>query len=324
MRRFAAPLRVLLLALLPACAGAQEGASFPSHVIRYVVASSPGGIADTSARILAPALSRAFGQPVVVENRTAGGLLATADLVAKSPADGHTLLSVTPQLAIAPSLHRQMPFDVHRDLAPVALLGFIPIVLAVNAKVPAHTVKELVELARREPGKLNYSSTGQGTAVHLAAELLKHRAGISVMHVPYRGAAAAMNGLIAGDVDLMMESMPPLLPQIRAGRLRPLAVASAQRVAALPGVPTLVESGYPGLEIGAWMAVMAPGGTPPPVIARLDAEIHKALEGGETGAALERAGVILRYMGPADFRAFLEAEIDKFALAVKVAGVVIQ
>jgi tripartite-type tricarboxylate transporter receptor subunit TctC len=296
---------------------------YPNRAIRYVVASAPGGIADTSARVLGPSLSKALGQPVVVENRTAGGILVGADLVAKAAPDGHTLLSVTPQLAIAPSMHRQMPFDARRDLAPVALLGIIPNVLAVSPKTPATSVKELVELARRNPGKLNYSSTGQGTSVHLTAELFKHYAGIQVVHVPYRGAAAAMNGLLAGDVDMMVESMLSLMPHVRSGKLRPLAVATAQRVPQLPDVPTLIESGYPNLEVSGWVALMTTGGTPAPTIARLEAETKHALE-TEAGPLLERAGVTLRFMPAAEFAVYLGNEIDKFALAVRASGATIQ
>ena len=305
-------------------ADAQGSSQYPSRPIRYVVASAPGGIADTSARVLGPSLARALGQPVVVENRTAGGLLVGAELVAKAPPDGHMLLSVTPQLAIAPSMHRQMPFDVRRDLAPVALLGIIPNVLVVSARTPAHSVQELVDLARSQPGKLNYSSTGQGTSVHLTAELLKYRAGLSIVHVPYRGAAAAMNSLIAGDVDMMVESMLPLLPHIRSGRVRPLAVATAQRVPQLPEVPTLIESGFAGFEMSGWTALMTTGGTPAAVLARLEDETRKALESAEAGATLERAGVTLRFMGAREFAAFLDGEIEKFAIAVRHSGASIE
>lgn len=296
---------------------------YPTRAIRYVVASAPGGIADTSARVLGPSLAKALGQPVVVENRTSGGIIVGADAVAKAAPDGHTLLSVTPQLAIVPSLHRHLPFDARKDLAPIALLGIIPNVLVVGPKTPANTVQELVELARRNPGKLNYSSTGQGTSVHLTAELLKYYAGISIVHVPYRGASAAMNGLLAGDVDLTVESMLPLTPHLRAGKVRPLAVASAQRIPQLPDVPTLIESGYPNLEMSGWIALMATGGTPPAVVARLEAETKRALE-TEAGPLLEKSGVTVRYLGAADFAAYFAAEMEKFALAVRASGVVIQ
>src|SRR5439155_14221103 len=186
--------RIVAFILLIAFAGAAVAAEpYASRPIRYVVASAPGGIADLTARLLAPRLSQVLGQPVVVENRTAGGILVGAELVARAPADGHTLFSATPQVAIAQSIYKKAALNLRRELAPVALVGLIPNVLVVNPKTPAASVRELVELARAQPGKLNYSSTGAGTSVHLTAELLKYRAQVNIVHVPYRGAAAAMS-----------------------------------------------------------------------------------------------------------------------------------
>jgi len=238
----------LFVALL-ACA-ALEGAAraqsdYPSRPIRYIVASAPGGIADITPRVLAPHLSQALRQPVVVENRPGGGIVAGGETVAKSAPDGYTLLSATPQVAIVQSMVKDLAFDPRRDLAPVALVGVIPNVLVAGPRTPAKTLAELLELARRNPGKMNYSSTGAGTSVHLSAELLKYYAGVDIVHVPYRGAAAAMTALLAGDVDIMVDSVPPSLPHIRAGRVRALAVTSARRVPQLPEVPTMIESGYP-------------------------------------------------------------------------------
>jgi tripartite-type tricarboxylate transporter receptor subunit TctC len=297
---------------------------YPARPLRYIVASAPGGIADITARVLGPSLSKALGQPVVVENRTSGGVMVGGDLVAKSPPDGHMLLSVTPQLAIAPTLNRNFQFDPRKDLAPVALVGVIPNVLVVSAKTPANSLQDLIELARRNPGKLNYSSTGQGTSVHLAAELLKYYSKVSIVHVPYRGASAAMNALIAGDVDLMVESMLPVMPHIRSGKIRPLAVVTAQRVAQLPDVPTMIESGFPGFEMSGWTGIATTGGTPPAVIERLEAETRKALAGQEAGVALERAGVTLHFLGAREFGAFFDAEVEKFALAIRYSGVKIE
>src|ERR1700694_5874294 len=315
---------VFFIMLISALAIAEEVERYPARPIRYIVASAPGGIADITARVLGPVLAKALRQPVVVENRPAGGGMGGGDLGASAPPDVYMLLSVTPQIAIVPSMNRNFLFDPRKDLAPVALVGLIPNVLVVNARTPAHTVGELVELARRNPGKLNYSSTGQGTSVHLAAELLKYHSKISIVHVPYRGAAAAMNALIAGEVDMMVESMLPLLPHIRSGKIRPLAVTTAQRVPQLPQVPTMAESGFPGFEMSGWTGVATTGGTPAAVVERLEAEIRNALASPEAGEVLVRAGVSLHFLGARDFASFLDFEIDKFAHAIRHADAKIE
>ena len=316
-------MRWLSLLIVAMITGTVHG-EYPTHPIRYIVASAPGGIADITARVLGPSLSKALGQPVVIENRTSGGVMVGGDLVAKAPPDGHMLLSVTPQLAIAPTMNRNFQFDPRKDLAPVALVGLIPNVLVVSAKTPAGSVQELIELARRNPGKLNYSSTGQGTSVHLAAEMLKYYGKASIVHVPYRGASAAMNALIAGDVDMMVESMLPLLPHIRSGKVRPLAVATAQRVAQLPEVPTMIESGFPGFEVNGWTGLATTGKTPADIIARLESETRKALTSAEAGALLEKAGLTVHFMGAQEFASFFDAEVDKFAVAIRHSGAKIE
>ncbi len=323
-RRLEIPLRAAAAAaaLVWASAAAQNPEQYPSRPIRYVVASAPGGIADITPRVLAPRLAQALGQPVVVENRPAGGIVAGGEAVATAPPDGYTLLSATPQVAIVQSMVKDLAFDPRRDLAPIALVGVIPNVLVAGPRTPAKTLAELIELARRNPGKLNYSSTGAGTSVHLSAELLKYYAGIDIVHVPYRGAAAAMTALLAGDVDVMVDSVPPSLPRIRAGKVRALAVTSARRVPQLPEVPTMIESGYPDLEISGWAGVVTTAGTSPEIIARLEAEIGRALARAETAAAYEKTGLTVRFMGAAEFGKFWDAEIAKFALAIKHSGAV--
>ena len=308
--------------LLCGPAAAQNAERYPSRPIRYIVASAPGGIADITPRVIGPRLAEALRQPVVVENRPAGGIVAGGEAVAKAAPDGYTLLSATPQVAIVQSMVKDLAFDPRRDLAPIALVGVIPNVLVAGPRTPAKTLAELIELARRNPGKLNYSSTGAGTSVHLSAELLKYYAGVDIVHVPYRGAAAAMTALLAGDVDIMVDSVPPSLPQIRAGRVRALAVMSARRVPQLPEVPTMIESGYPDFEINGWSGVATTAGTPPAIIARLEAEIRNALARPETVAAYENAGLTVRFMGAAEFGRFWDAEIAKFALAIRYSGAV--
>lgn len=306
-----------LAALALACAAS---AQYPSKPIRYVVAFPPGGIADISARVLAPKLAEALGQPVVVEQRVGAGGNIGAEAVAHAEPDGYTLLSATPPVAIAQSMYRNLRFNPRRDLAPVALIGEVPNVLVVAANSPAKTLRELVELARRNPGKLNYSSLPAGTSVQLAAEMFKFRAKVFIVHIPYRGAPQAMAALLAGEVDMMMDALPPSMAQIRAGRTRALAVTSAQRAPQLPEVPTVAESGYPGYDLTGWVGICATAGTPPETIARLEAETGKALADPQVALLLQRQGMALRFLGAKAFGAFLDAEIAKYAVAVKYSG----
>jgi tripartite-type tricarboxylate transporter receptor subunit TctC len=293
-------LAVLACAAFASGGVAAQTDTYPSRPIRYIVASAPGGIADLTARVLGPRLFEALRQPVVIENRTTGGILVGGELVAKAPADGYTLLSATPQVAIAQSMYKNTTFNPRPDLAPVALVGIIPNVLLVNPKTSATTVQELVELARRNPGKLNYSS--------------------NIVQVPYRGSAAATAALIAGDVDMLVDCLPPSLRHIRAGKARALAVTTAARVPQLPEVPTMIESGFPGFEMLGWSGVVTTAGTPAAVIAILETEIRRALEHAQTAAAYEKAGLPLHFLGAKDFGAFWDAEIEKFAIAVRHSG----
>ncbi len=287
-------IRMTAALCLLASGAAQAQSDYPNRPIRYIVASAPGGIADITPRVLAPRLAEALRQPVVIENRPAGGIVAAGETVAKSAPDGYTLLSATPQVAIVQSMVKDLAFDPRRDLAPIALVGVIPNVLVAGPRTSAKTLAELVDLARRNPGKLNYSSTGAGTSVHLSAELLKYYAGADIVHVPYRGAAAAMTALLAGDVDIMVDSVPPSLPHIRAGKVRALAVTSARRVPQLPEVPTMIESGYPDFEINGWSGVVTTAGTPKAIIALLESEIRRALSQPQVVAAYENAGLTVR------------------------------
>ena len=294
-----------------------DEASFSDRPIHYIVASPPGGIADTTARVLGPHLAEALHTSVVIENRTGGGIIAGSEAVARSTPDGHTLLSATPLIAIAPSMPGERSYDFHRDLAPVALIGWVPNVLMVGPRTPARTITELVDLARRNPGKLNYSSTGVGTSVQLAAELLNYYAKVQIVHIPYHGAAAAMTALMAGNVDMMVDALPPSMAQIRAGKVRALAVTSAKRVPQLPDVPTMIESGYPDIEVTGWSGVMTRAGTPAAVIAQLGATIEHIVASPEVAAAYNKIGLNIRYLPAAEFGTFLETETRRFALAIQ-------
>ena len=321
MQRSGVRIAIALAALALAQAAA---AQYPSKPVRYIVSFPPGGIADISARVIAPKLAAALGQPVVVEQRVGAGGNIGAEAVARAEPDGHTLLSATPPVAIAQSMYRNLSFNPRRDLAPVALIGDVPNILVVSANSPLKTLREMIEFARRNPGKLNYSSLGAGTSVHLAAEFLKYQAKVFIVHIPYRGAPQAMVGLLGGEVDMMMDALPPSIAQVRAGKTRALAVTSARRAPQLPDVPTVAESGFPGFEVTGWVGISTTAGTPPDTIARLEAEIRKTLADTEVAALLERQGMALRFLGAKDFGAFLDAEIAKFAIAVKYSGAALE
>src|SRR3954469_15855935 len=232
-----------LAALLPAALATSALAQgYPSKPIRFIVASQPGGLADMTPRLLAPKLQEALGQPIVIENRPAGGIVSGGETVAKAAPDGYTLLSATPQVAIVQSMVKELSFDPRRDLAPVSLVGIVPNTIIVGPKTPVKSLAELIAYAKANPGKLSYSSTGAGTSVHLAAELFKHYAGVDILHVPFKGAAASTTALISGTVDMSVETLSSASSNLRSGKVRILAVFTPQRVPSIPDVPTLIES----------------------------------------------------------------------------------
>jgi tripartite-type tricarboxylate transporter receptor subunit TctC len=295
-------------------------AQYPWKPIRLVVTFPPGGITDFTARALAPRLGDALGQPVIVENRTGSGGNIGTEFVAKAPPDGHTLLIAAPPNAINVSLYKTLSFDMRKDLAPVALVGSGANVLVVSAKTPVNGVRELLEHARRNPGKLNFASNGNGTSIHLSGELLKYYGKFDAVHVPFRGAPAAMAALLAGDVDFMFDALSISAPQIKAGKVKLLAVTSRERSAMFPDAPTLIESGFPDFEVSGWTGVMTTGGTPQPVIARLEAQLRRILSDREVIAAFEKPGMAAGFAGAREFAGFLDAEINRWAVAVKHSG----
>jgi tripartite-type tricarboxylate transporter receptor subunit TctC len=318
MRRCA----LLVFALL-ACASV-AAADFPSKPLRIIVPFPPGGGTDLMSRLLAPGLSASLGQPVLVENRSgAGGNIASA-FVASAPADGHTLLTVGPHLAIAVPMYKKLPFDTRRDLAPVAMVGEVPMVLLVSPRLKVNSVGELVQLLRSEPGKLNFSSNGIGVTPHMAAELFKMQAGVYVVHIPYRGSADAEQAVMTGDAAFLFENLAVTLPLIRSGRLRALAVTSAARHPLLPDVPTMVESGYPKFTVTVWFGLATTGGTPPEDIARLAAAVKRVLAEPEIRAVFEKQNMAVHFMGSKDFGAFIDAEIAKWTAAVKYSGATVE
>lgn len=295
-------------------------AQYPSKPVHLIVTFPPGGITDFTARALGPRLSEALGQPVVIENKTGSGGNIGTDFVAKAAPDGHTLLIAAPPNAINVSLYKSLPFDTKKDLAPLALVGSVPNVLVVAPKTQAASVRELIEYARRNPGRLNFASNGNGTSIHLSGELLKYYGKFSAVHVPFRGAPAAMAALLSGEVDFMFDSLSISAPQIKAGKIRLLAVTSRGRNPMFPDAPTLIESGFPDFEVSGWTGVMTTGGTPQAVIARLEAELRRLLADPAVAGAFEKAGMTVSFAGARGFAAFLDEEIRRWALAVKFSG----
>ncbi len=328
MRRrtvLAAPLAAAWALQVSRPARAQQGA-WPNRPVRIVVPFAAGGTTDILARAMAPELQRAFGQPFVVDNRPGAGGNVGADAVAKSAPDGYTLLMGTVGTqAINPSLYPKMPYDAARDFAPITLVAGVPNVLVLNpARAEAMkvaTVPDLIRYARANPGRLNMASSGNGTSIHLAGELFKTMTGTFMVHFPYRGSSPALMDLVAGNVDLMFDNLPSALQQIRAGRLKALAVTSAERSSAVPELPTIAEAaGLKGYEASSWFGLLAPAGTPAELVGRIQQESARALASPAVKERLLAQGAIPGGNTPAEFGALIAAETRKWAEVVKVSG----
>ncbi len=305
-------------ALFPLMACAQN---YPDKPIRVIVPVPAGGTPDVVARMVAPGLSNLLGQQLVIDNRGGAGGLIGGEMAAKALPDGYTLFFSSPgSLTILPHLQKHVNYDTLRDFAPISLVSLGPFLLITHPSVAAKTVKELLALAKAEPGKLNYASAGNGAANHLAMELFKSMAGINLTHVPYKGAPQAVTDLIGGSVNLMFNSIPPVIQHIKAGRLRMLAVSSAKRSPQLPDVPTVSEAGVPGYESITWFGLLAPAKTPAAITARLHREIIKVVRSPEMKAQLEIQGYDAVGGTPAEFAAFIRAESEKYAKVIKISG----
>jgi tripartite-type tricarboxylate transporter receptor subunit TctC len=295
--------------------------TYPERVVRIVNPYPPGGSVDVMARILAQKLTDDLGQQVIVENRSGGGGNTGSDFVAKAEPDGYTLLFTAPgPLTVNQTLYSKLPFDPAKDFAPVALFATAPIVLIVNPGVPANGVQELIALAKKAPGKLNFASAGNGTTNHLSGELFKSMANIDIVHVPYRGAGPAMNDLIAGHVQMFFDLMPVVLPQIAAGKVRALANAGAKRPSALRDVPTVAEQGLVGFDASSWYGLVAPAKTPEPVLAKLRDEVAKVLDAPELVARIRELGSEPGTAFGKDFGTFMAAETKKWAEVIRTSG----
>jgi tripartite-type tricarboxylate transporter receptor subunit TctC len=296
--------------------------AWPAKPVRLMVPFPPGGSTDIVARIVGQKLGERLGQSMVIENRGgAGGTLGTAQ-VAKAAPDGYTLtVASTSTHVVAPSVYQKLDYDPVKDFAPISLMAVSPYLLVVHPAVPAKSVKELVELARKQPGKMNYASAGVGSTTHLAMEMLKSVSNTYMLHIPYNGNGPAGTAVISGQVEILFGSMPAVLPHAKGGRVRALAVGTLARSPSMPEIPTIAESGYPGFDASLWLGIMAPAGTPQPVIDRLHKEIVAVVSAADTREALSKAGAEPVTSSPAELAAMVRDGVPKYAKIVRMAGV---
>lgn len=307
-------------ALWPGMARAQTPA-YPARAVRFTVPFPPGGPVDTTARILTQQLAALWGQPALIDNRAGAGGIVGAEIAAKQQADGYNLFVCAIHHAVLPALRPKLPYDIEKDFMPVSFAATFPVVLVAHPSLPVKTVEELIALARRQPTLLSFGSAGNGGGTHLAGELFNMQAGTRLQHVPYKGSAPAMTDLIGGQVQLMFSDAPTALQHIKTGRVRALGVASTQRSALLPDVPTIAESGLPGFEAYSWAAVLAPAGTPRDTVARLSADINKVLLQPEVKQRLYEAGAEAMPGTPEQLAKLMRAEIVKWGQVVKTANI---
>jgi tripartite-type tricarboxylate transporter receptor subunit TctC len=307
-----------IVALL--CVAAAEAQTWPSRVVRIVIPLSPGGTTDVPGRIVAQKLSEVFGQQFFVENRAGAGGTIGADNVAKSKPDGYSFLMTASPHVITGSLYKNLPYRTLEDFAPVARVATAPYVLTVHPSLGVNSVKELIELAKKQPGKIDYASSGNGSAQHLVGALFAHMAGIELTHVPYKGSAGVQQDLAGGIVKLGFVGTPIVIPHMKAGRLKPLAVTTAQRSPHMPGVPTIAEAGVPGYEALLWTGLLAPAGTPQDIVARMNGEVNKLMRLPEVQQLFASAGIDAAPGTPEEFGAYLKADFDKWAKVVRDSG----
>lgn len=311
--------RLLALTLMWGALAA-NAQSFPSKPIKMVVPFPAGGTVDFFARVVSTKLSESLGQPVLVENRAGAGGNIAVEAVAKSAADGYTLLMGSEIVAINTSLYSRLTYDPLKDLAPITLVGTVPNILIVNPALPANSVKELIALAAKSPGKISFASTGQGTSSHLSSELFKLMANVDITHIPYKGGPPAVADLIGGQVNMMFINMPTGIGHVKSGKARILAVSSLRRVSQLPDVPTVDQAGLKGYDTQAWSGLYAPAGTPPEVIAKLNAEVVKILKMPAVREQLAAQGAEPVGDSPEEFARFMRDEIAKWAKLIKISG----
>ena len=320
-RRTALQLAALALASVAGTAHAQAWTSKP---VSLVVPFPAGGTTDVLARALAERLSPAIGQPVIVENKPGAGATIGADYVAKAKADGHTLLIGAVHHTIASSVYKKLPYDFQKGFEPVTVIAMVPNVLVVNARTPAKNVNELVALIKAKPAEASYGSNGNGTAQHLIGTQFQQQTGTRLQHIPYKGSGPLATDLLGGQILMSFDTITPVLPHIKAGKLRPLAVTTAKRSPALPDVPTLQEAGLKDFDIGTWFGVLAPVGTPKPVLDRLSAEATKIIQSPDFKKRMDDIGAQPVGNSPAEMAAQIRSETDKFSLLVKAGNVTVE
>jgi tripartite-type tricarboxylate transporter receptor subunit TctC len=315
-------LAALTLWALAAVAGAQNpAASYPSKPVRIVVGFPPGQATDTVARILAEKLTARLGQPFVIDNKPGAAGIIGSEAALKAPADGYTLLfSSSGPLAVNPSLYSKLPYDAIADIQPIALAARVPLFLVVNPNAPYHTLKDLVDAAKANPGKINYASGGSGVTNHLAMEMLKSELGLNLTHVPYKGGPPAVSDLIAGHVTVMFETGPAVVPHVNAGKLRAIAVGSSTRSSALPQLRTVAEQGVPGFDAVAWIGLVGPVGMPAPIVQKLNAEVRAVFSMPEVRDRLVALGAEAAPNSVEEFRAYIRSEMAKWGKAVRDSG----
>ncbi len=294
--------------------------AYPDKPIRMLVGFPVGGGADVAARVIGPRMSEALGQQIIVDNRPGAGSAIASEITAKAPPDGYTLVSIGSSHAVNAAFYPKLPYAAAADFSAIAIVATSPVVITANPSVPAKTLKELIALAKARPGQLNYGSAGVNGINHLAAELLKRTAQFDITLVPYKGVAQALPAVVAGEVELMFATLPGSIDQIRAGRIRAIAVTSAKRTHAAPDIPTVAESGVPGYEASSWFGLLAPARTPKPIVSRLNAEALRALQMREVQESLIRLGLDPTGSTPAEADAYLRSEIAKWTRVVREAG----
>ena len=294
--------------------------AWPSKPIRYIVPFPPGAFNDTLGRTIATELSKTLGQPMVVDNRPGGNSVIGTEAAARSAPDGYTLFGAALPFSAIQSLHK-VSFDVTKDFAPITLAGFSANLLVAHPSFPVNSVKDLIEYARKNPGKINYGTSGNGTSVHLAMELFKSMTKTYMLHIPYKGSAPVVADLIGGQVDVMFDNMPNVIGHVRGGKLKALAVTTVQRSPLAPEIPTVAEAGVPGYEQTAWFGVLAPAGTPREIINRLNAEIVKLLNSPEIKERFGKQGVEVRTSTPEQFSTFLNSEVARWGKVIRDAGI---
>ena len=319
MHRFAALLFGILLSI-----GPLHAQNYPARSVKIIVPFGVGGPADIYGRFVGAKLSDAMGQPFVVENRPGGGAVIGSDAVAKSPPDGYTLLMMSNTHTVNETLIPKKPYDLMRDLAPINGINYSDLLMVLHPSVPANDLKEFVALAKAKPNALNYASSGPGTPYHMAGELFKYMAGVHIVHVPYKGSDGARVGILGGQVQMMIDAITTMAPNVRAGKLKAMGTTGRTRSTVLPDVPTLSEAGVPGYETGIWLGLMAPTGTPRPVLERLNVEISKVINAADVKEAWGKQGAAPMSMGIDQFDKFLREDVAKWAGVVKATGMKVE